>query len=124
MLIAVPTPPTTGGGYSVATMVAAQAQWTAASGAVHTGQVPVPASDVKGERVTIWTDKAGDLTTPPMTPAQVADEGAFGTLIAVVLSLVTLLVVAGVTRFLVNRRRIAGWTADWAVTAPMWTRQR
>jgi len=42
----------------------------------------------------------------------------------IALTVLTLLLAAGVTRILVNRRRMAAWDADWAVTAPMWTRQR
>ena len=122
VLLAVPaTPP---GGYAATPLVAAQARWTAPGGAVRTGERAVPARSVKGEAVAIWTDLAGDLTTTPLTPAQVADQGTFGTAIAVVLTLVTLFVAAGITRLLVNRRRMAAWAADWAVTAPVWTRQR
>jgi hypothetical protein len=122
VLLAVPG--SSPGGYSVTPLVAVQARWTAPNGAVRTGEIAVPAASVKDKTVPVWTDSAGDLTSTPMTPAQVADQGTFGTAIAVVLTLVTLFVAAGITRFIVNRRRIAAWAADWAVTAPVWTRQR
>jgi hypothetical protein len=119
-LLAVPaTPPS-----AVTTMVAARAQWTAPTGATRTGEIPVQAGMVRGDVVTIWTDQAGNLTNPPMTLAQVAEQGTFGSVAGVALTVVTLLVAAGITRILVNRRRLAAWDADWAVTAPMWTRQR
>jgi hypothetical protein len=121
-LLAVPGAPP--GGYSVPSLVVAQARWTAPDGAVRTGEITVPAASVRGEAVAIWTDPAGDLTSTPLTPAQVADQGTFGTATGVVLTLVTVFVAAGITRFLVNRRRMAAWAADWAVTAPVWTRQR
>jgi hypothetical protein len=109
---------------AVTTMVMARAQWTAPAGATRTGAIPVRAGSVRGDVVTIWTDQAGDLVNAPMTPAQVADQGTFGLVAGIALTVVTLLVAAGVTRILVNRRRMAAWDADWAVTAPMWTRQR
>ncbi|MCW2933918.1 MAG: hypothetical protein JWM19_4880 [Actinomycetia bacterium] len=121
-LLAVPD--TKPNGYSVTTTVTARAQWTAPAGRTRTGEIPVLADSVKGYVVTIWTDQAGDLVNPPMTPAQVAEQGTFGTVAGVVLTVVTLLVAAGITRLVVNRRRMAAWDADWAVTAPMWTRQR
>ena len=31
---------------------------------------------------------------------------------------------AGVVRYVMNRRRMAAWDADWAVTARAWNRQR
>jgi hypothetical protein len=111
-------------GYSVTATVAAQARWTAPAGTTRTGEIPVPADSFKGEFYSIWTDTAGDLTHAPMTAAQVADEGTFGMVVGALLTLVTLGVLAGFTRLVVNGRRIAGWDADWAVTAPMWTRQR
>jgi hypothetical protein len=122
VLLAVPG--TSPSGYSVTATVAAQARWTAPAGTTRTGEIPVPADSFRGEFYTIWTDTAGDLTHAPMTAAQVADEGTFGMVVGVLLTLVTVGVVAGFTRLVVNRRRIAGWDADWAVTAPMWTRQR
>ena len=77
-LLAVPA--TSPGGYSVA-MVAARARWTAPSGKTITGEIPVRADSRKGIVVRIWTDQAGDLVNPPMTPAQVADQGTFGTIL-------------------------------------------
>jgi hypothetical protein len=109
---------------AVTAMVAARAQWTAPTGATRTGVIPVLAGSVRGDVVTIWTDQAGNLTSPPMTPAQVAEQGTFGSVGGVALTVVTLLVATGITRILVNRRRLTAWDADWAVTAPMWTRQR
>jgi hypothetical protein len=117
-------PPTSPGGYSVSAMVAARARWTLPAGGTRTGEISVPAHDVRGEVVPIWTDQAGNLTSPPMTRGQVASQGTFGTVIGLLLTVVTLLVAAGMTRLLFNRRRIAAWAADWAVTAPIWTRQR
>ena len=37
---------------------------------------------------------------------------------------VLLLGLAWLVRWLMNRRRLAGWEADWALTGPRWTRRR
>jgi hypothetical protein len=115
---------TTTSGYSVASLVAGRARWTTPDGRSHAGQIPVPAGSTRGQAFLIWTDSAGAATAPPLTLAQAADQGTFAAVAAVVVTLVTCVTTAGITRFLVNRRRLAAWGADWAVTAPMWTRQR
>jgi hypothetical protein len=117
-------PPTSPGGYSVSSLVAARARWTAHSGTARTGEIPVPADSVVGEAIPIWTDTAGNLTSAPLTRAEVADQGTFGTIVAIVLTLLTAFVAAGITRFVMNRRRMAAWAADWAVTGPKWISQR
>ena len=90
-LLAVPAVPP--GVYSVGT-VAARARWKAPAGATITSEIPVSVDKVKGDVVKIWTDQAGDLTNPPMTPAQVADQGTFAAIIGGLLTVVTLLVAA------------------------------
>ena len=111
-------------GYTINGMTPAPARWTAPGGALRTGQVSVPSDSAKGTAVTIWTDPAGDVTSPPLTPAQVADQGTLMAFVTVAATLAACLVAAVATRIVVNRRRMAAWTADWAVTAPKWTRQR
>ncbi len=120
-LLAAPAAST--GGYTVASLVPARAQWTTPTGTRRTGDIQVPASSVKGQRYKIWIDAAGAVTSPPATEAQAAGQGTFAAIMAVVLTLVTCFTAAGITRMLLNRRRLAAWDAAWAVTAPLWTRQ-
>jgi hypothetical protein len=122
--VLVAAPATTTSGYTVASLVEAQARWTAPDSRPHAGQIPVPAGSSKGQTFRIWIDAAGDVTGPPLTRAQAADQGTFVGVMAVIVTLMTCIATAGITRFAVNRRRIARWEADWAVTAPMWSRQR
>jgi hypothetical protein len=117
-------PRMSGNGYSVSGTSAAPAQWTAPGGRQHTGQIIVPAGTLKGTVTTIWTDQSGDAASPPLTQAEVAEQGTFAALVTVAAVLLACLLTAVATRVVVNRRRMAAWTADWAVTAPMWTRQR
>jgi hypothetical protein len=120
----VAAPATSTSGYAVASLIPGRARWTTPNGRSHAGQIPVPVGSAKGQVFRIWTDAAGDVTGAPLTQAQAADQGTFAAIMAVVVTLVSCVTAAGLTRFLVNRRRIAAWEADWAVTAPMWTRQR
>jgi hypothetical protein len=120
----VAAPVTSTSGYTVASLVPVLARWTTPDGRSHAGQIPVPADSTKGQAFRIWTDAAGNVTGAPLTQAQAADQGTFAAIMAVVVTLVSCVTMAGITRFLVNRRRIAAWEADWTVTAPMWTRQR
>ena len=116
-------PSTSEGGYTITSLVPATARWTTPAGTSRTGDIQVPPASAKGESVKIWTDAAGNVTSPPATEEQAAGQGTFAAIMAVVLTLVTCSSGAGITRLIMNRRRIAAWDADWAVTAPMWTRQ-
>ena len=122
--VLVAAPASSVSGYTVAGLVPARARWTTPDGRSHAGQVPVPAGSAKGQSFRIWTDAAGDVASAPLTRAQAADQGTFAAIMAVLVTLASCVTAAGITRFVVNRRRIAAWEADWTVTAPMWTRQR
>jgi len=117
------SPSTSSGGYTVTSLVPATARWTTPDGTARTGDIQVSAASVKGQLVPIWTDATGDVTTAPATEEQAAGQGTFAAVMAVVLTLVTCSTAAGITRMIMNRRRLAAWDADWVVTAPMWTRQ-
>ena len=122
VLLAAPSS-TSSGGYSITSLVPAEARWTTPTGTARIGDIQVPPASVKGETFRIWTDTTGAVTTPPATEQQAAGQGTFAAIMAVVLTLVTCFSAAGITRMILNRRRLAAWDADWAVTAPMWTRQ-
>ena len=110
--------------YTLSTEVPVPATWTSSAGVRRTGMILALEGSPKGSSVSIWTDAHGDLTSPPLQPAQVAgqaDMAALGTVIGIA---VLYLCEAGVVRYVVNRRRLAAWDADWAVTAPAWNRQR
>jgi hypothetical protein len=70
------------------------------------------------------------LAQPGRLPDQVASGGPsafsapFASVLAVLLLGLLLLAVGVAVRRLVNRRRMAAWEADWAVTGPRWTSRR
>ncbi len=112
-------------GYSLSAYVPAQAAWTSVTGVKHTGQVLALTGSKKGSTVTVWTDPAGNLVSPPLLASQVTGQGDVAALAAVAGIGMLYLCEAGVVRFVLNRRRMAAWDADWVVTAKTWDhRQR
>lgn len=105
-------------------LIPVQATWTSVSGVKHAGQVMATAGSVKGSTVIIWTDAAGNLTNPPLQPSQVSGQRYMAALGAIVGVGVVYLCATVIVRRVLNRRRMAAWAADWAVTARAWNRQR
>jgi hypothetical protein len=110
--------------YGTASFAQVPAVWTAPDGATRTGDITAVAGTAAGTRVTIWTDRSGTPTGPPLEHPQVADQAALaGTLAA--LGLAGTLTVAGVlVRRAIDRRRLAAWDAAWDATGPLWSNYR
>jgi hypothetical protein len=120
LLEPVPGPLFSGNGDSW--LVPAPARWVA-DGRARTGEVPAPAGASADSTVPVWLNRAGRVQAPPLTAAGARNR----ILIAVVSSLaclVALLTAAAVTaRWLLDRKRIAGWEAGWLSVGPQWSRQ-
>jgi hypothetical protein len=103
----------------------APARWTAPGGARRTGLVDAPQADAPaGSIVRVWTDRSGQLTGPPITQTQVRGQAALLALLAPVGLGLTLLVAGCLAHYLITRRRLAMWDAEWRATGPRWSRQR
>jgi hypothetical protein len=111
-------------GFGVSTLVPVQAAWTSVTGAKRTGPILAESGTPKRASVTIWTDAAGNLTSPPLQPSQIAGQGDVAALGAIAGIGVLYLCETAVARHVLYRRRMAAWDADWAVTARAWNRQR
>lgn len=111
-------------GYAPGVQVPARATWTSVTGVKHTGQIMATAGSAKDSTVLIWTDTAGNLTSPPLQPSQVAGQGDVAALGAIVGVGAVYLCATVIVRRVLNHRRMAAWEADWAVTARAWNRQR
>ena len=111
-------------GYTVTSLVPVQATWTSVSGIRHSGQVLAPVDSPNGAAVTVWTDAAGDLTSPPLQPSQISGQSRLAAIGAVAAVVVLWLCATAVARYILNRRRMAAWDADWIVTSRAWNRQR
>lgn len=111
------------GGYPPGSQVPAQAAWRAPDGARLTGQVMVPTGTPKGSPVRVWTGYAGNLVDPPMTDSQVSRQADLAGAAAGCALALLALGEGVIVRLVMNRRRMAGWDADWSVTEPAWNHQ-
>lgn len=100
------------------------ARWTGPDGSRHTGYVSVPSGMRAGTTVNTWTDSAGRPSGPPLQTAQVADRAALAVMLAPLVPAILLLAVWKLARRALDRRRSAGWDADWRNTGPQWTNSR
>src|SRR5215472_11841789 len=105
-------------------LIPVQATWTSVTGVKRAGQVLATPGSAKGSTVIVWTDAAGNLTNPPLRPSQVTRQGYMAALGAIVGVGAVYLCATVIMRRVLNRRRLAAWAADWAVTARAWNRQR
>ncbi len=92
-------------------------------GRQHIGSIPVTAGSAAGSTQTVWLDSHGHVHVPPLTPAQLGQTVDAAMLIwlaglAVVVSILTLL-----ARWILDRRRLAGWEAGWLAVGPGWSHQ-
>jgi hypothetical protein len=110
-------------GYSLSVYVLTQATWTSATGAHRSGEVPAMPGSHKGTSVAVWTGASGYLDSPPPTISEVASQADAATTGVIVGAAVAYIAGAAAIRQLLNRRRMAGWDADWRATAPTWNRQ-
>jgi hypothetical protein len=97
------------------------ARWTAPDGIRRTGKIYAPDGAKAGSTVLVWADGSGRLTDAPLRPADVAEEIALAALLTTVAFGAVLAVVGLVTRWVLDRRRLAAWDARWKATGPQWT---
>ncbi len=109
-----------GSGAGVVTM----ARWRAPDGKTRSGAVFATAGALTSGTVRVWVDQAGQLANPPLTRDQVAGRTQL-VAGAAVAGLALVLAVAGwLTRRALDRRRLAGWDAEWLASGPRWTPRR
>jgi hypothetical protein len=101
----------------------ARARWTAPDGVRRTGAVPAPPGTPARRTVRVWVDAAGRLTGPPLQPRQVRGQAVMAAVLSPVVLGEVLLCAGQLVHYLLGRRRLAAWEADWRATGPQWTRQ-
>jgi hypothetical protein len=99
------------------------ARWSTRGGAVRTGSVQAPPGARAGSTVRVWTDRSGALTGPPLQRSQVRDWVLMIALLAPVMLALLLLVALGLSRQVLERRRMASWERAWSAVEPHWTRR-
>jgi hypothetical protein len=102
---------------------AVRLRWRANDGTLRSGETLKRRGDRIGSQRWIWVDRAGNLTRMPRGHAQtIADAALVGTASLTAVAIPCFLLYVAVRRYL-DRRRLDQWTADWARTAPLWTRR-
>jgi hypothetical protein len=99
----------------------AQARWTARDGTVITREIPVPFGAAAGSTQWLWTTADGQLTNPPLEDSQVTGQAHVAEGFAVVTLAVLLAITGLVTRWTLDKRRMAAWDTEWRATGPHWT---
>lgn len=112
-------------GYNTTGTVWVSGRWRAPSGAARSGMVPTSAGAPAGTVVKVWVDKSGQLTGGhPLTVGDVGGQVLGIEVLLVVGLAVAAAALAGLARWLANRRRMAYWRAEWACFGPRWSTRR
>jgi len=101
-----------------------RARWMAPNGTRRTGMVPAPPGEQAGGTVRVWVDATGQQTGPPVQPAQVRAQAVVAAVLAPLVLGMIVLCAGQLANYLLGRRRLAAWEAEWRATEPQWTRHR
>jgi hypothetical protein len=110
--------------YGLASDFAVEARWRAPDGRVRTGELLVTADVAAGHSTRIWVDRAGRLTSPPLSQNQVAGRAQLAAGMAVGGLAVVLIMAACLVRRGIDHRRMAAWDTDWLANGPRWSPRR
>jgi len=121
LLRSVPAPDSIAGGVFGYSWV--PARWTAPSGQVRSGEIPVEVGLTAGRKVRLWVDATGRPTDAPLTHRAVVARAATAAAIATVGLMIALSCLALIVRWLLDRRRLADWELAWAIVGPQWTKR-
>jgi hypothetical protein len=98
------------------------ARWTV-DGRQHTGSIPVPAGSAAGSTQTVWLNSRGQVQVPPLTAGQLGRAIDTAMLISLAGLAVVVSILAVLARWILDRRRLAGWAAGWLAVGPRWSHQ-
>jgi hypothetical protein len=121
LLRSVPVPDSFAGGVFGYSWV--PARWTAPSGKVRVGDIPVEVGLTAGRKVRLWVDAAGTPTDLPLTHRAIVARAATAAAVATAALLIALSSLALIVRWLLDRRRLADWELAWAIVGPQWTKR-
>jgi hypothetical protein len=100
------------------------ARWTTPDGSPHTGLVAVPATARAGSTVKVWVGPAGWPAGPPLTSSQVVSRAILAAVVAPMAVGIFILGAGAAAHWVLDRRRLARWDAEWRATGPRWTSSR
>ncbi len=99
-----------------------RARWTQPSGLFRTGEVPAPPGSRAGSRVRVWAGRSGPVAGVPMTSGEVTARAIAAEILAMAGLAIVFVGLARAARWLLDRRRLAGWEVAWRRVGPQWTR--
>jgi hypothetical protein len=102
-------------------LVSTPARWIS-SGRPRAGDIPAPAGTRQGAVVALWLNRAGKVQAPPLTAGGARNRVVVAVLFALAALAMLLTVLALVIRWVLDRRRIAGWESAWLSVGPQWSR--
>jgi hypothetical protein len=99
------------------------ARWTPPGEHAREGMIPVPPGMPAGSRVRIWLDRSGRWAGLPLNQQIVMVRVATAVIGTIIMVAAVLAAVGCVGQRLLDRRRLAGWEADWNAVGPQWTKE-
>lgn len=97
------------------------ARWTA-DGVAHTGYVPADPGTPTGTKIPIWVNDTGQAQPPPVTSTQVTARVVLTAVATPPAVAIGLWLTWRVTRWRLDRHRLARWARAWSLVEPLWTR--
>ncbi|MEQ7125848.1 hypothetical protein ABN034_15150 [Actinopolymorpha sp. B11F2] len=101
----------------------ARARWKAPDGSLREAKVPAKAGTAAGTKVPVWVNESGQAVRPPPRTDQVSDKAVATGLTSWMAMELGVVVSFLLLRWLLDRRRLASWEAEWQRVAPRWTRK-
>ena len=74
--------------------------------------------------MTVWIDKAGRLTVPPISRADIVYHVIGAAAVTAAALILLLSAVSWAASLVLDRYRLARWEADWLAVEPQWTKRR
>jgi hypothetical protein len=100
------------------------ARWFGPGGRQLAGQVPAMPGTPAGTTVQAWVNGFGRATATPLLRGELMKREVGAEVVAPLGLAILLLFVGLVVRWLMDRRRLAGWETNWAFVGPRWSRHR
>ena len=74
--------------------------------------------------MTVWIDKAGQLTARPLSRTDVFERVIEAVAVTAVALILLLSAISGAASLVLDRHRLARWEADWLAVESQWTKRR